>query len=193
MIGTHNSLTYLPVKHWWTKPFNFIAKCQNKDILQQLLSGVRIFDFRVRWSRKNPFKFVFAHGSMVYDLSSSEFWCILDMLNHATGPIYVRIMYESAFLDKYRDTTEQEANFCTLCIFIQNIYKNIIFFGGRRKYDWKLLYDFKTEEPEFRDAYSSVECKWLSWFPWLYAKYINKKINLNEYRNDNKSILMDFI
>lgn len=193
MIGTHNSLTYLPVKHWWARPFNFIAKCQSKDILQQLLSGVRIFDFRVRWDRKNPFKFIFAHGSMVYDLSSSEFWVILDVLNRATGPIYVRIMYESAFLDKYRDTTEQETSFCTLCIFIQNIYKNIIFFGGRRKYDWKLLYDFKTEEPEFRDAYSSVECKWLSWFPWLYAKYINKKINLDEYRNDDKSILIDFI
>lgn len=193
MIGTHNSLTYLPVKHWWMRPFNFVAKCQNKDILRQLSNGARIFDFRVRRSRKNPFKSIFAHGSMVYDLSLSEFFGILKVLNYTTDPIYVRIMYESAFLDKYRDTTKQEADFCTLCVFIQNTYKNIKFFGGRRKYDWKLLYDFKTEEPEFRDAYSSVECKWLSWFPWLYAKYINKKINLNEYRNDDKSILMDFI
>lgn len=193
MIGTHNSLTYLPVKHWWMKPFNFIAKCQNKDILRQLVNGVQIFDFRCRPSRKNPLEFVFAHGSMVYDLSPLEFFGILEALNRDAGPIYVRIMYESAFLDKYRDTTEQESRFYTLCAFIQNIYKNITFFGGRRKYDWKLLYDFKTEEPEFRDAYSSVECKWLSWFPWLYAKYINKKINKDEYCSDNKSILMDFV
>lgn len=193
MIGTHNSLTYLPVKHWWMKPFNFIAKCQNKDILQQLANGVQIFDFRFRVSSKNPLEFIFAHGSMVYRLSISEFFGILDALNCNIGPIYVRIMYESAFLDKYRDTTEQENSFHILCRIIQNMYKNITFFGGRRKYDWKLLYDFKTEEPEFRDAYSSVECKWLSWFPWLYAKYINKKINLDEYCNSDKSILIDFI
>lgn len=193
MIGTHNSLTYLPVKHWWMKPFNFVSKCQNKDILQQLANGVQIFDFRCRPSRKNPLEFIFAHGSMVYNLSMLEFFGILEILNRDTGPIYVRIMYESAFLDKYRDTTEQENSFYTLCRLIQNIYKNITFFGGRRKYDWKLLYDFKTEEPEFRDAYSSVECKWLSWFPWLYAKYINKKINLDDYCGDNKSILIDFI
>lgn len=193
MIGTHNSLTYLPVKHWWMKPFNFIAKCQNKDILRQLANGVQIFDFRCRVSRKNPLEFIFAHGSMVYQLSISEFFGILDALNRNIGPIYVRIMYESAFLDKYRDTTEQENSFHILCRLIQNVYKNITFFGGKRKYDWKVLYDFRTEEPEFRDAYSSVECKWLSWFPWLYAKYINKKINLDEYCNNDKSILMDFI
>lgn len=193
MIGTHNSLTYLPVKHWWMKPFNFIAKCQNKDILQQLSNGVQIFDFRFRVSRKNPLEFIFAHGSMVYQLSISEFFGILDALNCNTGPIYVRIMYEPAFLDKYRDTTEQENSFHILCRIIQNMYKNITFFGGRRKYDWKLLYDFKTEELEFRDAYSSVECKWLSWFPQLYAKYINKKINLDEYCNSDKSILIDFV
>lgn len=193
MIGTHNSLTYLPVKHWWMKPFNFIAKCQNKDILRQLSNGIQIFDFRCRPSRKNPSEFIFAHGSMVYQLSVLEFFEILDALNRNTGPIYVRIMYESAFLDKYRDTTEQENSFYTLCAIIQNMYKNITFFGGRRKYDWKLLYDFKTEEPEFRDAYSSVECKWLSWWPWLYAKYINRKINKAEYINSNDNILMDFI
>lgn len=193
MIGTHNSLTYLPVKHWWMKPFNFIAKCQNKDILRQLSNGVQIFDFRCRPSRKNPLAFVFAHGSMVYQLSVLEFFEILDALNRNTGTIYVRIMYESAFLDKYRDTAEQENSFYVLCGIVQNMYKNITFFGGRRKYDWKLLYDFKTEEPEFRDAYSSVECKWLSWWPWLYAKYINHKINKAEYINSNDNILIDFI
>lgn len=192
MIGTHNSLTYLPVKHWWKKPFNFIAKCQNKDIITQVSEGVTIFDFRFRFDDNH--NIVFAHGSMEYDLNKDAFLNILSYLNSInTKKIYVRIIYESSFFDEYVDTSFKENMFSDLCNMIQSVCTNIIFFGGNRKYDWKVLYDFKTKAPTFRDAYSSVECKWLSWFPLLYAKYINKKINLNEYRNDDKSILMDFI
>ena len=35
ILGSHNSWSYLPPKHWWMWPFHFMAKCQRVDIREQ--------------------------------------------------------------------------------------------------------------------------------------------------------------
>ena len=35
IIGSHNSWSYLPPKHWWMRPFAFMARCQSCDIQAQ--------------------------------------------------------------------------------------------------------------------------------------------------------------
>ena len=48
MIGSHNSGTYLMPNKWYIKFLSVFARCQNKTIEEQFLSGVRVFDFRIR-------------------------------------------------------------------------------------------------------------------------------------------------
>ena len=73
---------------------------------------------------------------------------------------------------------------------LEEKYPNIKFCNGRRKYDWKVLYDFKYSEPNMIELYSSVTSLFKSdskilrvlddWWPWLYARLRNKK-NLNKW------------
>ena len=52
ILGSHNSWSYLPPKHWWMWPIHFMAKCQRVDIREQYEKyGVRCFDLRVRWKK----------------------------------------------------------------------------------------------------------------------------------------------
>ena len=46
VIGSHNSLSYLPLKHWWQKPLRIFARCQSMTLQEQYDEGVRLFDIR---------------------------------------------------------------------------------------------------------------------------------------------------
>lgn len=61
MIGSHNSMTYLPPKHRFWRLFTPFWRCQNKSIKEQIDAGVRFFDLRVVWDRKLHC-WQFAHG-----------------------------------------------------------------------------------------------------------------------------------
>lgn len=75
---------------------------------------------------------------------------------------------------------------------MENIYPNLKFFCGRRKGDWKLIYQFKNQDPEIVQKISSMTWKiWDDWYPWLYAHFMNKK---NRAEADSKKwMLIDFI
>lgn len=61
MIGSHNSMSYLPPKHWFWRLFTPFWRCQDKTIKEQINAGVRFFDIRVVWDRKLDC-WQFAHG-----------------------------------------------------------------------------------------------------------------------------------
>ena len=52
MIGSHNSMSYLPPKHWFWRLFTPFWRCQDKTIREQIKAGVKFFDIRVVWDRK---------------------------------------------------------------------------------------------------------------------------------------------
>ena len=157
--GSHNSLTYLPPKHWYLKPFNFMAKCQSVNYEKQYQLGSRIFDIRIRYD--NNLNIVFAHGSMEYkSFTEKDLYDMLTYLNSKSTTddrIWVRFLLErnSELKDKNKQTLEQD-KFCKLCQIVKMLNQNILFFGGRRKYDWALLYDFQCGEPNMIDLYSST-------------------------------------
>ena len=90
------------------------------------------------------------------------------------------------------------------------MFTNIYFFGGRRKYDWIKIHDFKNEDIPLLDLYSSTTRffgkanfkdklnTFLNiiddWCPWLYARFHNKK-NYQEYINSDKKecLICDFV
>lgn len=100
-----------------------------------------------------------------------------------------------------KDQSKQELLFYEFCEYCLANYKNIRFFGGNRKYDWKVVYNF-PEEPKLDDKYSSTTnifggdkehwtAKLDDIWPWLYAKLNNKK-NIKKY-NDDSILFIDFV
>lgn len=200
MLGSHNSLSYNKAKQWYLRPFTFMARCQIVDIYTQLLNyDVQYFDIRVTFDKnKKP---TAAHGYIHWDCDVEN---VLAKLNtkaaEINAPIYVRLILERNKPSKNQQ--ELDELFTAWCLYIQSAYKHLIFVGGRRKYDWKKLVEFNTEEPTLEDKYSSTTNlfglrrynfwdKIDDWWPWLYAIIHNKK---NYKKGTEKDVLfMDFI
>lgn len=201
MIGSHNTLTYLPVRHWYHKPIKFMAKCQSKKIQDQFHDyNIRFFDFRVRFKSGEP---VIAHGPIEF---KGDVFDYLNYLNTQAQVnninVYVRLILESN--KPMKDQDSQELLFQEFCEYVVNKYTNLTFFGGRRKYDWKILYDFYVE-PDILDKYSSTtnifglsKDHWTAkiddLWPWLYAKLYNKR-NIKRYidNKDTSILFIDYI
>lgn len=186
--GSHNTMTYLYPDNQIMKLFKWIYQCQSKTITEQFEEGCRCFDLRIRLENN---RWVFAHG--LYKSSRHKIEDILNMLKGLAKlnriKIYIRLILETS---KYDKITESE--FIKLCKTLKTKYsENLIFFEGRRKYDWKILYDFKYY-PEVKQFVGSMKSWYGKLCPWLYS-FIHKKRDLEKASSyDNDIIcLFDFI
>lgn len=106
MIGSHNSMSYLPPKHWFWRLFTPFWRCQNKTIKEQIYAGVRFFDIRVVWDKKLDC-WQFAHGLVRFGWAKRDSLAIgltpILTLLEAHGCLY-RIVLE-------RGTEFEEARF----------------------------------------------------------------------------------
>ena len=200
ILGSHNTMSYLPPKQWWAKVLRFTAKCQSAKLEEQLHKyNCRLFDFRVRFSNNGDL--VFAHGPIEFHGHVETYINELNnMAKELDEPVYVRIILESN--SEMKDQEEQEEHFCYFCKNIQQKYTNLTFFGGRRKYDWTKVYEFYTIEPELDDKYSSttemfggshgsLRAKIDDIWPWLYAKTHNRRNKANG--TDKDCLFIDFV
>lgn len=185
-LGSHNSMTYLPPKQWWLKPFHFIAKCQNKTLQEQYECGVRVFDIRVKWDNKND-KWVFAHGSMTFKCYDVKYY--FNYLNNLNEHIDIRLILEynrepnniDYIVNKFQNDVKEW----------QQQYINISFFAFNRKYDWLVLCH-ANYKPTIYQAVSSMTGSILDdWCPWFYAKLHNKDIL--KQGTDKNILLIDFV
>ena len=200
-IGSHNSLSYQHPKKWWMRPFHFMARCQSKDYVEQYKLGVRVFDLRVSFDKKHAGKIQVRHGSMEFDVPMALLNSFLQYLD-MHGDCYLRVILE--FNKEPKDIEYQEYRFRYYCKLIEGEYKNIKFFGGNRKYDWNIVYNFANRDiPTLIDRYSSTtslfksDSKFLriidDLYPKLYAKLRNKK-NFKEFdKNSNDYLFVDFV
>ena len=93
MIGTHNSCSYVELLYKILWPFNFMAKCQTKNLAEQFSEGARSFDLRFAWHRG---KWYAAHGAMLYKITLEQ------ALNELIGlslqeTLYFRVLCEDTF------------------------------------------------------------------------------------------------
>lgn len=188
-LASHNSWSYLPVRKWWMRPLNFIAKCQNKNIHKQYDMGVRMFDLRLRWD-KDFEEFITAHGIVTY---KDSYKVDLNLLNLITGnvkqPVYIRVLLE----DSGREDITIDGYFALLCRDLQKKFEKLTFIGGwpaRKRWRQK-LFDFGTEEPSIDEQHASVSGKWWQLVPERWAKENNKRV-LEEGTN-SKFLMLDFI
>ena len=191
VYGSHNTMTYLPIKNWWLFPGLPIARCQNHSIREQFLYGARVFDLRIYFNTKSM-QWEFAHGLINFKSKESVteiIRCLKQLKETTQDDIYVRLI-----LEKW--TSEWECHdFSCKCKFYERVCPNLKFIGGNRKGDWKKLYTFKTDIPDSLNnqwvSSMAEDAKWYEKaFPFLYARRMNKK---NRLKMREKLNLFDFV
>ena len=184
IIGTHNTMSYLPPKHWWQKPINYLfGQCQTwLSTYQYKHKNNKAVDIRLVWNKKHGWEY--AHGLVKYR-SDISVLALIDAMRWM-GVKYFRLILE-------RDGGEAE--FQCLCRHLSHKYSkcDVTFIGGYRKSDWEHLYDFGTNDIPIHQWVGSMadDARWYERFiPRLYAKRMNRKNmeNLKEGIN-----LFDFI
>lgn len=180
-LGTHNSMTYLKPKKWFLYPFQFIARCQSKTIQQQYEDyNVRLFDIRIKYNKDGDPEF--RHGSMAY---KGDVYETLNYLNSKNVPIKIRILLETK-----KEDSLNEIFFIKDLNRFKELYPNLTFYEGRRKFDWKKIVDIPTLD--VKQIVSSMDDKKLNdLWPWLYAKKHNRENLLN--CSEDETVLIDFI
>ena len=183
ILGSHNSWSYLPVRRWWMRPLAFMARCQRVDIRTQYYMGVRCFDLRIRYVK---WKRQVAHGIVSYDITEEQLIKDLEFLD-AKQDCMVRVLHETR---THRQHTRSLPFFQSTCYTNSSRFPNIRWWCGRNLVDWTKDYDF-GDDPTYDEQYASVSCKWLAWWPWLYARLRNRKIR--ERGTDQEILLIDYV
>lgn len=190
IIGTHNSMTYLPPEHWYGWFMIPFARCQRKTIEQQWYDGARCLDLRIRFTKQGePY---FAHGlyECTHEVKPIDVLVQLDrLILRYNQPAFVRLILE--------DPDKQNHNVFYFKQFCQEWSKNklIRLFGGNRKGDWKKLYTFKDDVPDSLNnqwvSSMAEDARWYEKFlPFAYAWRCNKR---NKENVKPKFNLFDFI
>jgi len=219
MVATHDSLTGYPVKYWLLRPFNFMAKCQSKDLYEQFLDGSRSFDLRFA---KHRGKWYAAHGAMIYDITLQEVIEILTSISN-DSIIYFRVLCEDTFFKKsdYRELYD------LIKKYLKDESHNLKLLYVASKRNWNQINTDFTDETVSYDVWPPVKntnenlcglvsrmyelettndkinfvcCYNCSGMPWLFGlpfpKWVAKALTpiaLNKKWKDNDCPVVDFI
>lgn len=195
MLGSHNSLTYLPCRKWWMYLINWATKCQSKTLSEQFHDGVRYFDIRLKWDNRKE-TWIIAHGLIEYKGNIRRVLETLDSLaEFYNKKLYVRFMLE------YNKRPDDEAikiiklrNFVR---YARGEYSNIRYHLIETKWDEKVI-EIYSNNITLIHSYSSVlGCKRFFCIPYWYAKFHNKE-NRKTFKNsledkDDKVLMLDFV
>lgn len=194
IIGTHNSMTFLPPEHWYGWFMIPFARCQRKTIEQQWNDGARCFDLRIRFTKQGePY---FAHGlyECTHKVKFIDVLTQLDKLILRDGQrAFVRLILEDP--DKQNHNVVYFKAFCQAWETHQafhTVNKWIHFFGGNRKGDWAQIVEFDYK-PNLTQYVGSMmeDARWYEKFmPFAYAWRRNKK---NKQNPKGDIAIYDFI
>lgn len=194
IIGTHNSMTFLPPEHWYGWFMIPFARCQSKTIEEQWYDGARCFDLRIRFTKQGePY---FAHGlyECTHKVKFIDVLTQLDKLILRDGQrAFVRLILEDP--DKQNHNVVYFKAFCQAWETHQafhTVNKWIHFFGGNRKGDWAQIVEFDYK-PNLTQYVGSMmeDARWYEKFmPFAYAWRRNKK---NKQNPQGDIAIYDFI
>lgn len=194
IIGTHNSMTFLPPEHWYGWFMIPFARCQRKTIEEQWYDGARCFDLRIRFTKQGePY---FAHGlyECTHKVKFIDVLTQLDKLILRDGQrAFVRLILEDP--DKQNHNVVYFKAFCQAWETHQafhTVNKWIHFFGGNRKGDWAQIVEFDYK-PNLTQYVGSMmeDARWYEKImPFAYAWRRNKK---NKQNPQGDIAIYDFI
>lgn len=176
ILGSHNSFSYLPPQKWWMKFF----KCQNKDLKQQIKSGVNALDLKVIFHEddKNTVSISYKHWT-----SKEKYnWNILQYKIIDCIPKNKQNFFINISLDIKKPNMFQEIEFIQFCnVFKEKIdisYKNIILTGGKRTCDDEQVWMIPKNNMNIVTPIAGVDkrTRWYEHvFPYLFTKRMNKQ------------------
>lgn len=194
IIGTHNSMTFLPPEHWYGWFMIPFARCQRKTIEEQWHDGARCFDLRIRFTKQGePY---FAHGlyECTHEVKPIDVLVRLDRLMiRYNQPAFVRLILEDP--DKQNHNVVYFKAFCQAWETHQAFHtgnKWIHFFGGNRKGDWAQIveFDYKLNLTQYVGSMME-DARWYEKImPFAYAWRRNKK---NKQNPQGDIAIYDFI
>ena len=197
MLGSHNSLTYLPCRKWWMYLINWAAKCQSKTLNEQFHNGAKYFDFRIRFKDGKP---VIAHGLIEYKGNIDYMVANLNYFaEYFKETIYLRFVLEYNKIPE--DFASQIASLVNLVRYYRGKYPNITYTYVMSKWNEQKVatyYSKDIDTPTLIHKYSSVlKEKRFLWIPYWYAKLHNKK-NRKAFKHvledeDSKVLMLDFV
>ena len=197
MLGSHNSLTYLPCRKWWMYLINWAAKCQSKTLNEQFHNGAKYFDFRIRFKDGKP---VIAHGLIEYKGNIDYMVANLNYFaEYFKETIYLRFVLEYNKIPE--DFASQIASLVNLVRYYRGKYPNITYTYVMSKWNEQKVatyYSKDTDTLTLIHKYSSVlKEKRFLWIPYWYAKLHNKK-NRKAFKHvledeDSKVLMLDFV
>lgn len=186
-VVSHNSGTGERPANMFARLFPFVARCQNKDILDQYKIGVRGFDIRIRWHKDG---YYVHHGLARYRKTFEQVIQELNNVNrYCKDFCFVMVTYEWKLEEDeqyefvgYVKEVMRKANFLTLG------------HVSMKKPEWKVLWSSK-EQPRYADNYAKFT-KWsLLPFPklwwWIGRDSTLKCRELNEERGE--WVMEDFV
>lgn len=194
ILGSHNSLSFLKPKKWWMKLFNFYYQTQNKNLVEQIKSGVHMFDIRVRFT--NDGRVIICHNSWEYKHSFD----IEDFVNIILDTIRIhKIDDEKYYIRLVLEISDTRLGQELMFIDLGNCFKNktddnIVIFGGQRKWDWERVIitipDLFVACPV---STMDKRCRWYEKFcPRLFAKRMNER-NMKLWKDQQCIVAFDFI
>lgn len=192
MIGSHDTMSYLPSRCRLLKPFRLFATCQDKCLNAQWESGVRYFDLRVRYSNLEDGTLTFAHGFMPYEtyVTLEDVLLFLETraVEHPMEIVCFRTVYE---IPLPSDLTAELTRFKADVEKYLKKFTHLKFCGAYVKTPWKELLP-PTYKVRYVDCYGNT----FPWIPRFWAWHLRKltlaAIKLNCDSNDTV-VMTDFV
>ena len=185
MIGSHNTLSYLPPKNLWGKITRLWNKCQDKSIEEQVNTGVDYFDIRINFY--NDGKWHFVHNKVDYGVVNDNIWKYI-----GKNKIPIRVIYDRR--SKPKDDIHEENRFNIYLWFIKQKY-NVNIDSAITYWNWKEHYKPLVKVKEY---HASVSAKWYQYVlgcKWFANKYntFGKYITIKDLASINEVLLLDYI
>lgn len=186
MIGSHNSLSYLPIQGW-RKILTPWTECQSLTLEEQYEKGVRYFDLRIRKVKDEGWWYCHNNAIFVPVMEHKE---ILEFL--IVKKANVRIILDVR--KKPKDAEEYKNDFLDLVEWLKSndlkVDSAIVY------WDWQEWQPNSITQHEYHASVSAPWYKYIlgtKWFAKHYnKKYLNKK-NKEILESEDKVILLDYI
>lgn len=181
MIGSHNTLSYLPPKNLWgkiTRPWN---KCQDKTIEEQVNAGIDYFDIRIDFYKDKKWHFV--HNRVDYGVVNNDIWKYIGKTE-----VPIRIIYDRRSKPKYVILEKQR--FIDYLSYLKEEY-NVNIDSAITYWNWKECCAPFIRVKEF---HASVSAKWYQYLlgcKWFANRYNNFSKAANMCMNE--VLLLDYV
>lgn len=182
MIGSHNTLSYLPPKNLWGKITRLWNKCQDKTIEEQFNSGVDYFDIRINFYND---EWHFVHNKVDYGVVNDNIWKYI-----GKNKIPIRVIYDRR--SKPKDDIHEENHFNIYLWLIRQKY-NVNIDSAITYWNWK---EHRKPFIKVKEFHASVSAKWYQyllgckWFALTYSG-ISKYPDVEECINE--VLLLDYV